>query len=65
MSIPTAANLSLIHISCYESSRLAVLLAKESGAHLHIAHVTTAKELEFYVNLLNQISQIDLGNEKK
>lgn len=23
-------------------------LAKESGAHLHIAHVTTAKELEFF-----------------
>ena len=21
---------------------------KESGAHLHIAHVTTAKELEFF-----------------
>ena len=34
--------------ACYESSRLAVLLAKESGAHLHIAHVTTAKELEFF-----------------
>ena len=34
--------------ACYESSRLAVQLAKESGAHLHIAHVTTAKELEFF-----------------
>lgn len=34
--------------ACYESSRLAVLLARESGAHLHIAHVTTAKELEFF-----------------
>lgn len=34
--------------ACYESSRLAVKLAKESGAHLHIAHVTTARELEFF-----------------
>ena len=32
--------------ACYESSRLAVQLAKEFGTHLHIAHVTTAKELE-------------------
>lgn len=34
--------------ACYESSSLAVKLAKESGAHLHIAHVTTACELEFF-----------------
>lgn len=34
--------------ACYESSSLAVRLAKESGAHLHIAHVTTARELEFF-----------------
>lgn len=33
--------------ACYESSKLAVRLAKEFGAKLHIAHVTTAKELEF------------------
>lgn len=32
--------------ACYESSKLAVKLAKESGARLHIAHLTTAKELE-------------------
>ena len=32
--------------ACYESSTLAVKLAKESGARLHIAHLTTAKELE-------------------
>lgn len=32
--------------ACYESSRFAVQLAKEFGTHLHIAHVTTAKELE-------------------
>ena len=34
--------------ACYESSSLAVKLAKESGAHLHIAHVTTAREQEFF-----------------
>lgn len=34
--------------ACYESSSLAVKLVKESGAHLHIAHVTTARELEFF-----------------
>lgn len=34
--------------ACYESSSLAVKLSKESGAHLHIAHVTTARELEFF-----------------
>lgn len=34
--------------ACYESSSLAVKLAKKSGAHLHIAHVTTARELEFF-----------------
>lgn len=34
--------------ACFESSSLAVKLAKESGAHLHIAHVTTAHELEFF-----------------
>lgn len=34
--------------ACYASSSLAVKLAKKSGAHLHIAHVTTARELEFF-----------------
>jgi len=34
--------------ACYESSALAVQLAKETGARLHIAHVSTAKELELF-----------------
>ena len=34
--------------ACYESSSLAVQLAKETGARLHIAHVSTAKELELF-----------------
>ena len=32
--------------ACYESTRLAVELAKKHHARLHIAHLTTAKELE-------------------
>ena len=32
--------------ACYRSSALAVRLGKETGARLHIAHITTAKELE-------------------
>ena len=32
--------------ACYQSSALAVKLAKETGARLHIMHISTAKELE-------------------
>ena len=34
--------------ACYESSRQAVALAHEFGTRLHIAHVTTARELELF-----------------
>ena len=34
--------------ACYESTRLAVSLAKETGARLHVAHLTTARELELF-----------------
>ncbi len=34
--------------ACYRSSSLAVRLAKETGARLHVAHVTTARELELF-----------------
>ena len=34
--------------ACYESSSLAVQLAKDTGARLHIAHISTAKELELF-----------------
>lgn len=34
--------------ACYESSSKAVQLARETGARLHIAHVSTAKELELF-----------------
>lgn len=34
--------------ACYESSSLAVQLAKAHGARLHILHITTAKELSLF-----------------
>lgn len=34
--------------ACYQSTALAVQLAKETGARLHVAHVTTAKELTLF-----------------
>lgn len=34
--------------ACYESSLLAVRLAREFGTRLHIAHVTTAKDLALF-----------------
>ncbi len=36
--------------ACYESTSLAVRLAKETGARLHVAHLSTAKELELFDN---------------
>lgn len=34
--------------ACYRSSSLAVALAKKYGTHLHVAHLTTARELELF-----------------
>ena len=34
--------------ACYESTRLAVALAKKHRARLHVAHLTTARELELF-----------------
>ena len=36
--------------ACYTSSALAVRLAKETGARLHILHVSTARELDLFEN---------------
>ncbi|MBR4130749.1 MAG: dihydroorotase [Bacteroidaceae bacterium] len=36
------------HEACYQSTDLAVRLAKEEGARLHVAHITTAKELSLF-----------------
>lgn len=38
------------HEACYKSSSLAVSLAKEFGARLHILHLTTADELSLFRN---------------
>ena len=50
-SIPMAEH-SLIRSeeACYLSSSQAVALAKETGARLHVFHVSTAKELELFRN---------------
>lgn len=34
--------------ACYQSTALAVELAKKTGAQLHVAHLSTAKELELF-----------------
>lgn len=34
--------------ACYRSTALAVQLAKETGARLHVAHLTTARELDLF-----------------
>ena len=34
--------------ACFRSTELAVRLARETGAHLHVAHVTTARELSLF-----------------
>lgn len=39
--------------ACYESTSLAVRLASQYGARLHVAHLTTARELELFGNDAN------------
>ncbi|MBS1631266.1 MAG: dihydroorotase, partial [Bacteroidetes bacterium] len=34
--------------ACYHATKLATKIAKESGSHLHILHVSTAKELSLF-----------------
>ena len=34
--------------ACYESTSLAIRLAQEAGARLHVAHISTARELELF-----------------
>ena len=48
--------------ACYESSKLAVELARQFGTRLHIAHVTTAKELELFDNQEENLSKENLQN---
>jgi dihydroorotase len=39
--------------ACYESSAKAVALARETGARLHVAHVSSARELELFSDELD------------
>ncbi len=36
--------------ACYKSTKRIVALAKKTGARLHVFHLSTAKELEFFTN---------------
>jgi len=38
--------------ACFESSFYAVQLAKKHGSRLHILHISTAKELQLFTNML-------------
>ena len=44
--------------ACYESTKLAVELASKHNARLHIAHLTTAKELELLPNSISLTSHL-------
>jgi dihydroorotase len=50
--------------ACYESTRLAVALAQKHHARLHVAHLTTGKELELFAQntLNNQNTQSTLSS---
>ena len=42
--------------ACFQSTKLAVQLARETGARLHVAHLSTARELEFFLPNDDQIT---------
>ena len=44
--------------ACYRSSALAAELAQETGARLHIAHITTAREIELLQQTANATSPL-------
>ena len=50
----TAADHPIIKddIACFESSLVAIQLAKKYGSRLHILHITTEKELQLFSNML-------------
>jgi dihydroorotase len=47
--------------ACYRSSALAAELAQETGARLHIAHITTAREIELLQQTANVTSPLPEG----
>ena len=44
--------------ACYESTRMAVELARKHQARLHVAHLTTAKELELFQSSYSHLQSI-------
>ena len=44
--------------ACYESTRMAVELARKHQARLHVAHLTTAKELELFQASYSRLQSI-------
>ena len=44
--------------ACYESTRMAVELARKHQARLHVAHLTTAKELELFQPSYSRLQSI-------
>jgi len=38
--------------ACFESSFIAIQLAKQTGARLHILHISTARELQLFSNMM-------------
>lgn len=42
--------------ACYASSSMAVKMAKDTGADLHVAHISTAKELDLFSSQNNKIT---------
>lgn len=48
--------------ACYNSTKLAADLAKASGARLHVAHLTTARELELFGSDSNITAEATVGH---
>ena len=48
--------------ACYESTRLAVTLAKKHQARLHVAHLTTARELELFGDDPNITAEVTVSH---
>jgi len=44
--------------ACFESTRLAVELARKHGARLHVAHVSTARELSLFERAAGRLPEI-------
>lgn len=48
--------------ACYESTHLAVVLARKYGSRLHVAHISTARELELFGDDANITAEAVVGH---